>query len=33
MAGANPGSKLAKAEKLGCKIIRENEFIALLGVS
>lgn len=33
LAGANPGSKLAKAEKLGCKIIRENEFIALLGVS
>jgi len=30
LAGANPGSKLQKAEKLGLKIITENEFLNLL---
>jgi DNA ligase (NAD+) len=30
LAGANPGSKLAKAEKLGVPIVTESEFIARL---
>ena len=30
LAGVNPGSKLAKAEKLGVKIISESEFAVLL---
>ena len=31
LAGANPGpSKLTKAEKLGVKIINENEFMELM---
>ena len=31
IAGANPGSKLAKAEKLGVKVIDETQFKRLLG--
>ena len=30
LAGEEAGSKLAKAEQLGIKIINENEFIALI---
>ena len=30
LAGASPGSKLAKAEKLSIQIISENEFLKLL---
>ena len=30
VVGENPGSKLAKAESLGVKIIDENEFLKLL---
>ena len=31
LAGDSPGSKLLKAEKLGVKILDENEFFVLLG--
>jgi DNA ligase (NAD+) len=31
LAGTNPGSKLAKAEKLGIPIIAETEFLKLIG--
>ena len=31
LAGDSPGSKLLKAEKLGVKILDENEFFILLG--
>jgi len=30
LAGENPGSKLAKAQALGIKIINENEFVNML---
>jgi len=32
LAGANPGSKLAKAEKLDVKIVSESEFVSLLEI-
>lgn len=31
IAGANPGSKLARAQKLGVKILNEAEFLSLIG--
>jgi DNA ligase (NAD+) len=31
LAGESAGSKLAKAEKLGCRIISEQEFLKMLG--
>ena len=30
VAGVDPGSKLAKAEKLGVRIMNEDEFIGML---
>ncbi|MEI3153811.1 MAG: BRCT domain-containing protein [Odoribacter sp.] len=33
LAGENAGSKLKKAEKLGTKIITENEFYSMLNVT
>ena len=30
VVGASPGSKVAKAQELGIKIIDESEFLALL---
>jgi DNA ligase (NAD+) len=30
VAGTDPGSKLAKAEKLGIRIMNEDEFISML---
>ena len=32
LAGENPGSKLDKAHKLGVKVIKENEFLKMLGI-
>jgi DNA ligase (NAD+) len=31
LVGAEPGSKLAKAEKLGIRIVYEPEFLKMLG--
>jgi DNA ligase (NAD+) len=33
LVGANPGSKLAKAQKVGAAIVTEQEFLSLLGIS
>jgi DNA ligase (NAD+) len=33
VVGANPGSKVAKAQELGIKILDEAEFLALLNQS
>jgi len=33
LSGANPGSKLARAEKLGIPIVAEGEFLKLIGRS
>jgi NAD-dependent DNA ligase len=33
VVGADPGSKLAKAEKLGIKTINETEFLKLLNTA